>query len=253
MGWGDELMAAGQAARVSREGGGAKVCILNSHGQARYHEMWEGLDFITPVQKPGALTIRNGPGCRPYIKYPFTSAGHVYTEWRARDHRPVISRQLVGDRVDGPWVLIEPTIKALANPNKQWSRWQEVVDALPAVQFVQCGPSARSGAPARQLLAGPNVTQFVTETFIEAARLLNTCALYVGPEGGMHHAAAALNVPAVVIFGGSPSVKATGYPDHTNLGGDEPCGRWEPCTHCVKTMNAITPERVVEAVKEHLK
>jgi ADP-heptose:LPS heptosyltransferase len=92
-----------------------------------------------------------------------------------------------------------------------------------------------------------------TAHFIDAVRILNQAALYLGPEGGMHHAAAALDVPAVVIFGGSPSVQATGYPDHTNFGGDEPCGRWEPCEHCAQTLNAITPEALIQAVKDHLK
>jgi hypothetical protein len=247
MGWGDELMAAGQAARASRETG-RKVCILNRHGEARFHEIWEGLDFISPTKVPGYLGISNGPGCRPYIEYPFTSAGHKYTAWRARDHRPVISPLLVGERARRPIVLIESTIKAQANVNKAWPGWQQVVDQLPGVEFIQCRPPGATGHGLR----GGHVHQVVTETFIDAVAMLNTCALYVGPEGGMHHAAAALNVPAVVIFGGSPSVRATGYPDHTNFGGDEPCGRWEPCAHCARTMNAITPERVVQAVKEHL-
>jgi ADP-heptose:LPS heptosyltransferase len=248
MGWGDELMAAGQAARTSRETG-QRVCIVDRHNQARFHELWEGLDFISPVKAKGCAIVVNGPGVRPYIEYPFTHEGHGYTNWRARDNRPVISPRLVGERK--PWrvVLIEPTIKRLANKNKRWTRWQEVVDALPEVAFMQCGPD--DGGVSK--LRGSNVTYTVTPTFVDAVRLLNQSALYLGAEGGMHHAAAALNVPAVVIFGGSPSVAATGYPDHINFGGDAPCGRWEPCSHCVATMNAITPDKVAAAVKELLK
>lgn len=247
MGWGDELMAAGQAARVSRETGGRRVAILDRHGQARVHEIWEGLDFISPVKGPGIETVRNGAGCRPYIEYPFTSAGHGYTAWRARDNRPVISPRLAARApADAPFVLIEPTIKALANVNKQWHGWQAVVDAMPGVAFVQCRPPGAPGAPLR----GVQVVQ--TSAFLDAVRVLGRAALYLGAEGGMHHAAAALNVPAVVIFGGSPSVQATGYPDHTNLGGRTPCGRWQPCAHCAEIMNAITPESVVQAVKETL-
>lgn len=246
MGWGDELMAAGQAARAARETG-KRVAILDRHGMARVHELWEGLDFISQVRAPGIATVVNGPGCRPYIEYPFTQRGHRYTTWRARDHRPVISERLVRrDRSTGI-VLIEPSIKDNANPNKRWTRWQEVVDALPKVAFVQCRPPS-SAAPA---LRGVSVVE--TPTFLDALQWLARSRLYVGPEGGMHHAAAALGVPAVVVFGGSPSIEATGYEDHINFGVPDPCGRWEPCQHCADAMRSITPERIVEAVKEILK
>jgi hypothetical protein len=251
MGWGDELMAAGQAARISRETG-RKVAILDRHRQARVHELWEGLPFISPVKGDGIVCIMNGSGCRPYIEYPFTlEGGQRFTGWRARDNRPVLSAAVAGERDNQGFVLIEPTVKPLANQNKVWRRWQEVVDGLPLVTFVQCGPASVAGA--QPLLGGRNVTFRPTAHFIDAVRVLNQAALYLGHEGGMHHAAAALDVPAVVIFGGAPSVRATGYADHTNFGGDAPCGNWLPCAHCAQTMNAITPEAVIQAVKDHLK
>jgi hypothetical protein len=207
MGMGDELMAAGHAARVSREAGGAPVNILDRFGRVRFHELWEGLDFIKPVRVPGAIEISNGPGCRPYIRYPFTiETGQTFTGWRARDNRPVISPHLVGARRDGGFVYIEPTIKPLANVNKQWRGYQALVDSLPDVTFVQCGEAEHKA----HALRGKNVRFEVTDRYLEAVARLNEAALYVGAEGGMHHAAAALNVPAVVIFGGAPSIEATG-------------------------------------------
>lgn len=250
MGWGDELMAAGHAARISRETG-RKVAILDRDRQARIHELWEGLPFISPVKGEGIVGIFNASGCRPYIEYPFTiEGGQRFTGWRARDHRPVIARAVAGERDNQGFVLIEPTLKAVSNPNKRWRRWQEVVDGLPLVSFVQCGPAEFAGTGS--LLRGRNVEFRQTAHFMDAVRVLNKAALYLGPEGGMHHAAAALDVPAVVLFGGAPSVMATGYPDHTNFGGDAPCGTWVPCEHCAQIMNAITPEAVIQAVKDHL-
>jgi hypothetical protein len=239
-------MAAGQAARVSREAGGSPVNILDRWGRVRDHELWEGLDFIKPVRVPGAIEIINGAGCRPYIRYPFTSEGHQYTGWRARDHRPVIAPKLAGERRDEGFVYIEPTIKAMANPNKAWHGWQAVVEALPQVRFVQCGVDRATR------LAGGNVYFETSLDFIEAVQRLNQSSMYVGPEGGMHHAAAALGVPAIVIFGGSPSIEATGYPDHINFGVDKPCGRWERCAHCDDVMASITVDKVVGAIKEKL-
>lgn len=239
MGMGDELMAAGHAARAHRETG-KPVCIVNESGQVRYHELWDGLEFIVPARVPGAVEVRNGSGCRPYIRYPFTAEGHGYTDWRARDHRPVIATKR---EAAGGFVLIESTIKHGANPNKHWPRWQEVVDALPGVRFVQCSPAGGG-------LRGVETVR--TATFMEAVRVLARVSLYVGPEGGMHHAAAALGVPAVVVFGGSPSIEATGYPDHVNFGCDDPCGRWSRCAHCAEVAERITPEDVAAAVKDKL-
>jgi hypothetical protein len=246
MGWGDELMAAGHAKRIAGEMS-RRVAILDAHGRPRDHELWQGLEFISRSLGPGIASVRNGPGCRPYIRYPFTSAGHGYTGWRAREHRPILSRALVAraDAVAGQ-VLIEPTLKSQANPNKRWRGWQDVVDALPDVEFVQCRP------PGEVSLSLRGVRVVETATFLDAVRCLARVSLYLGAEGGMHHAAAALNVPAVVVFGGSPSIEATGYPDHVNFGTSDPCGRWEPCAHCAQIMNAITPQRVIQAVKDAL-
>lgn len=237
MGWGDELMAAGQAAKVSRQLG-EPVCIVDRYGAPRWSDLWENNPHIS--RSKTAHVVVNGPGARPYIRYPFNGEGHGYTGWRARDHRPVL---FIGERVVGDFVLIESRIKANANVNKLWPYWQSVVDQLPGVRFVQCGamPSLRG------------VEHVRTSVFLDACRLLNRARLYVGPEGGMHHAAAALNVPAVVVFGGSPSVEATGYPDHINFGGDDPCGKWSRCEHCVQKARSITPDAVAAAIKDLLK
>jgi FkbM family methyltransferase len=50
-----------------------------------------------------------------------------------------------------------------------------------------------------------------------AAGVLSGASLLISPEGGLHHAAAALGVRAVVIFGGFISPATTGYALHTNL------------------------------------
>ena len=60
------------------------------------------------------------------------------------------------------------------------------------------------------------------------------CDLFVGTEGGMHHAAAATNRDALVIFGGHISPKITGYENHKNLYVNldmSPCGEKNKCKH----------------------
>ena len=63
----------------------------------------------------------------------------------------------------------------------------------------------------------------------------------------MHHAAAAFDIPGVVVMGGFPWVEAVGYPTHINLGGDG-CGALVPCEHCRKAMEAIEIGDVVSAL-----
>lgn len=67
----------------------------------------------------------------------------------------------------------------------------------------------------------------------------------------MHHAAAALGIPAVVIFGGYVSPAQTGYAAQMNLfTGGQPCGRRTECAHCADAMSDITPAMVADALHQ---
>ena len=77
--------------------------------------------------------------------------------------------------------------------------------------------------------------------------------LFLGPEGGFGHVAAALNKPAVILFGGWIHPKSTGYDFHENIYIDingSPCGiRDTECDHCKECMSLIKTERVIKAVE----
>lgn len=137
-------------------------------------------------------------------------------------------------------IVIEPNLKLAATRNKDWGfeRWQTLVNEAPALPWLQLG------APGARRLAGVRFVE--TPTFRVAAAILRHAAAAVLPEGGLHHAAAALGVPAVVIFGGYISPVQTGYPEHVNVfTGGEPCGNRLPCVHCRSAMAAIVPGRVL--------
>ena len=93
-------------------------------------------------------------------------------------------------------------------------------------------------------------------SFIAACGLLSGATAYVGPEGGLYHAAAALGVPAVAVFGGYIDPANQGYDDprYVNLyepmDGESPCGQRIDCPHCMKAMAKITPDLVVHHVHE---
>jgi hypothetical protein len=71
----------------------------------------------------------------------------------------------------------------------------------------------------------------------------------------LHHAAAALGVPAVVIFGGFISPAVTGYAAHANIftGDDLGCGNINPCPHCRAAMERISVDQVYGAATLQLK
>jgi len=144
------------------------------------------------------------------------------------------------------FVLIEPNVpqQKSVKVNKQWpfDRWQKVADLLMAanlhvVQLVYPGALYR--------LDG--VHHVRCENFRMACAILSRAALFIGHEGGMHHAAAALDIPGVVIFGGFIPPQVTGYPLHHNLTGLDTiaCGSLHKCDHCAACMEAITVDEVM--------
>jgi ADP-heptose:LPS heptosyltransferase len=147
----------------------------------------------------------------------------------------------------GPYLLIEPDVKPLSTPNKKWGldRFAELVASMPDVTFVR--------AHGDECAPFPSVRNVYTRTFRDACGVLAASDGYVGNEGGLHHAAAALCRPAVVIFGGFISPITTGYASHTNIadhGPGSPCGRWLPCKHCAAAMAKITVAQVADAVRQ---
>ncbi|MEK9754719.1 MAG: glycosyltransferase family 9 protein [Rhodospirillaceae bacterium] len=264
MSFGDEIMASGHArvavARRSAAEPGVtfKAVVLDRAGQRRWHGLWRDLPWIVQPGEtwPQAQTVavRNGAQCRPYIRYPFTIAGgQRWTTWRARDHVGAIEltaaeRAYAETQFErlGDYVLVEPNLtKSNHNKNWGWHNWQRLVELLDQVglQAVQVGPA---GTP---LLKGAHLV--ITPTFRAAAAVLERAMLSILPEGGLHHAAAALARPAIVLFGGYITPQVTGYPDHVNLADDgpsSPCGRWLPCTHCAEVWSRLDARDVAARV-----
>jgi ADP-heptose:LPS heptosyltransferase len=151
------------------------------------------------------------------------------------------------------FIVIEPNVpvsKSVAL-NKQWPvyRYAEV-----ATQLMSRGHDVVQFHNGKGGFRIPGVRVVKTPTFRLAAAVLARAALYIGAEGGLHHAAAALNIPGVVLFGGFIPPSVTGYDSHTNLtGGAEACGSLLTCKHCKMAMEAISTSDVLRAARIHLK
>jgi ADP-heptose:LPS heptosyltransferase len=160
--------------------------------------------------------------------------------------------KVAGDRAGKDFILIEPNVVRWKSSaaNKDWGHhnYQAVANKIvkagkDVAQFVhgESGP----------LLYG--VRTIKTRNFRDATAVLRNARLYLGSEGGLHHAAAAFDVPGVVLFGGFIPPSVTGYDVHTNLtGSDRFCGSFKPCKHCREAMDSISADRVFDAAMERL-
>ena len=87
-----------------------------------------------------------------------------------------------------------------------------------------------------------------------ACAILDRCDLFVGPQGGFVHAAAALGKKAVVYYGGWIHPRLTGYNFHENLYFDHPkspCGvRGYLCDHCDEARKSIKVDLFEDKIRK---
>lgn len=244
MGFGDELMITGRA-RILQRTDPRKV-RATYQGKPRWSPVFDHNPRLARTEEQGSFQIleaRDAGNMRPY------HTAKLATQWLYNlDFRPDIGELYFTDeeREFGARyrdrIIVEPHIKPGASPNKQWGweRWNALARLLQ-----QAGLRVTQlGVPGTRLLDGATFIQ--TSSFRHAAAVLANAQGAILPEGGMHHAAAALGIPAVVIFGGFTPVELTGYAMHTNLGASlsEACGARVTCKHCVEWMASITPQQV---------
>jgi hypothetical protein len=267
MGYGDDLMLIGEARAAHKaDPQRRQVAARRGNGQ-RWSPLFQGLSYMASLEQGAADRAALGAfkatdGRQSRLIWLDENAGRRYRASETRERRvwtgigPATRPELRGEIRFTPaelhfaeranaegHIVVEPNIKPNATPNKDWGweNWQALVDMAPRLPWLQLGP-----ATARRL----NGVRFVeTPDFRHAAAVLGHATAAVLPEGGLHHAAAAVNTAAVVIFGGYIGPAQTGYPEHVNLtGADEPCGWRIPCLHCKAAMAAISPGRVLVAL-----
>ena len=228
MGMGDEIMATVQA-RMIHQMTGVKV-------GGRESPVWKNNPHFAEPGEP-YIELPSRPGNRPYI------LGQTEDRFIWNPNHKAIPGDLFvpGNPVSrGTWV-IEPNVKGTVTANNKawpWERWQALVDRSDK-DFIQMGK-------------GPwlrGVKQVETASFMDAVSVLKLADGFIGTDGGLHHAAAALQVPAIVLWGGLVSPDILGYESHINIwSGVASCGSKRPCMHCVAAMESIAVEDVLEHV-----
>jgi ADP-heptose:LPS heptosyltransferase len=248
LGLGDEIMASAWARRAISKNPDAKI-FIGPEGKPEWSTVWENNPNIyKPEQfKRGepAVWVPHYTGHRPYIKG-ITPGNLIYND----DHRCEPGDIFLTEKEIEPFrqyagsILIEPHIKGSFSGNKAWfwDRWQQVANGLKNV--VQIGDRHRKS------LQG--VKRIHTGDFRQALAVVSQASLVITTDGALHHAAAALGRPAVVLWGARTHPKILGYDSHVNLytGHGESCGSMVSCQHCMDAMKRISVEMVLEAVRE---
>lgn len=243
MGLGDWIMATSQVKSMHEaDGRQHPVLVVDRTLRPRWSDVFLHNPRITRRYVRGCLRLVNGPGLRPYIQ------GKTVERWlwKRWDIKPG-ELYLTGEEKDfgNPYrgcIVIEPNTKVPGgNKSWKWERWQQLANRLKDdFQLVQMG------VPGHRAL--DNVRNIET-TFREAMAVLAASRVFVGCEGGLHHAAAALSVPAVVLWSEFISPEFTGYAYQHNIRhASRYCGSRLPCSTCVQSMNAITVDEVYAAL-----
>jgi len=260
VGLGDQLMGAGMA-RGAWAGRKRKVAF-GERGRIRWDANSETIFRGNPnIARPGEEGradlewVRYFKGHRIYNRQDAAGGRWIWNyEFSAKPGEVFLTAQeaAAGRRFGQGFVVVEPHVpswKSVA-PNKDWGakRYQQVVDKLIAENVRVLQFTYDKGGPALR-----GVEAVSTAGFRDALAVMSNAALFLGPEGGLHHAAAAVSVPGVVLFGGFIPPQVTGYATHANLtGGAEACGSYRPCAHCRAAMDRITVDEVHEAARNIL-
>jgi hypothetical protein len=236
------MMAAGEARR-RRSATGEPCVIVGRDGRPRWSEVWDGNPYILKRPVPRCNRIISGGGVRPYI---VEKHSDCWT-WKPYKARPAemffTPAEIAFAEPYRGHVMVEPNTKDIGHTNKTWiwARWQAVVDNFPVGTFLQCG------APGTRYL--DRVKTVATPSFRHALAVLSVCRGFVGTEGGLMHGAAAVDVPAVILWSEFISPDITGYLRHLNIRhAGKACGMRVDCSGCKAAMAAITVEEVTNAV-----
>lgn len=244
MGLGDWIMATAQI-RDMNERTGRQVVVVDRMGRPRWSEVFEHNPRVAKEFSRDADRLLNAGGARPYIRAK-TPTHWFWQRWDSKPGELYLTDEEIGRAFEfGGGVLVEPNTK-VPDGNKAWpfERWQQLVGAVD-LPWVQVGPAGT------RRLSGVRFVE--TATAREAFAILSWSRLFVGTEGGLHHAAAALGVRAVVLWSEFISPVFTGYAGQRNIRKTTAvCGSRVPCPSCRASMAAITVAEVAAAVQEEL-
>lgn len=241
MGFGDDLIVTSIVKKARSRTN--RPIVVGNGAVVSWSEVFENNPYILRKPTPDCVWVRNVEGNRPYIDY--YKSNDVRFAWKPFHAEPgelyFSPEELRWQESD--FCYIEPNVKTdVFADNKDWGfqNWQKVVDLTPEIRWVQGRGRALRG-----------VIQLDTKSFRDACALLSRASLFVGGDGGLGHAAAALGKPAVLVLGGLIDPKMMwDYPNFRLIcKATKFCGSIKPCDHCREAFRQVTVEEVVEAIR----
>mgnify|MGYP001609420082 CR=1 FL=1 len=251
MGIGDEVMCAGEAARLAA-GTSRRYMMLDKNRNPKWHFVWDGNPNVArPGHQHDGVVAYGSNGRRVYIEDETTDR-RKFREYHPYPATLVLPPNVakLTEQARGK-IIFNPSIKDRASPGKRWplQSWKSLTMLGREFEWLEIGDSS----------AG----RFCNSAFLQTGHFWSACALLRGAravvthEGALHHAAAALGTPCVVIRGGFISPRVTGYAGQVDLYVEDErwplgCGMRIYCQHCVDAMKSITPAAVLAALKDLL-
>ena len=277
MGYGDDLLITKLASKIKKRHPDRQIVIGEAKSNNAYHSIiydnnpnisdCRNLKKNIPIQ-----IIDYHPYNRPYIDYiNSTNTKYIWRKYKPqpgeiyfskkekKDAKNIINKAIefwnnINKKNYKKIIFLETSSTkihdrqfSIKHQNKDWGNdnWKKLVDIISKDYLVIQSVHKESKK---------NIGVFSPEylDFRLACAVLNEVDLYIGPEGGFGHVAAALNKKAVLYFGGWITPEAIGYDFHENIYYDHklsPCGEYKKlCSHCEEARKAISVDIFLEYI-----
>lgn len=177
----------------------------------------------------------------------FCRAASVEDDGRGLDLRiPTSLQKWAAERLPEGRARVAAVLRSGCRPKSNWraAAWAELADQLPEgalLVALDAEPRPALGpwelADEARFYAHPRVLDLTgeTPTILHAAALLQQCRAAVSVDTGLLHAAAALGVPAIGLFGGVPSRSRLVHPLHSAFDGQSECFPCQAPTGCARS------------------
>src|SRR5262245_30348265 len=214
MGFGDAIMATALVRGFHAQG---KLAAFFSPADNHRQIKWTGYceDIFTnnpniarpvgfPEQRTNLVWMPHYKKVFPYCRYNGTERKYVWDmDFRAQPGEFFFTEQELElpPSVRPPFIVVEPNIawQRQVNHNKDWGEgeYEQVGRRLgdsgyQVVQFIHNNSRRRIR----------HAVEVPTPKFHQAAAIMSKAKLIIAPEGANHHAAAALGIPSVIVWGG---------------------------------------------------
>ena len=270
MGLGDDIMITGIAKKEKLKHPNKQIIIGNLEEKKAYHSIvYDNNPNITNINKIDKSTpihfINYHPYNRPYIDY--VNSRKDNWKWNMdfsptpgelffSEKEKIESSKIVENAIlfwnknnskkfkgiiffENTSTKLKSNQFAIKHLNKSWNekKWLKLINLLKDEYLLIQSNHGESKKLQGVFYANDKFG------FRTACSILEKCDLYLGPEGGFSHAAAALKKRAVVYFGGWIHPKVTGYKFHENIyfnHSESPCGAMTyKCKHCKLASDSI--------------